>query len=204
MTPISVDRAVSLWLIEDALVQLVHVREEAETEHDKAVADGAIEAYVKAEVRKVDGILAYLRSCQSHAAAALAEAERIHNIARMWTRREERLKEFVLTVMRMFEVKRLEGQFGDFIERANPPSVEITDISLVPDEFCTYSGTIPASIWTCLVDFVRAAGTDELRKDVGGLQMERVPMKAKIAAAIKAGEAVAGARLVDKTRLVVK
>ncbi len=202
MTPISVDRSVSLWQIEDALVQLVHVREEAETEHDKAVADAAIEAYVKAEVRKVDGILAYLRSCQSHAAAALAEAERIHNIARMWTRREERLKEIVLSVMRQFEVKRLEGQFGDFIERANPPSVEITDISLVPDEFCQYEGRIGGQDFTDMMRIVRKEFANDGWR--GSVQMERVPMKAKIVAAIKAGEAVAGARLVDKTRLVVK
>ncbi len=201
MTPIEVSQNLSLWQIEDALVQLVHIREEAETEHDKLVADAAIEAYVRAEVRKVDGILAYLRSCQSHAAAALAEAERIAAIGRMWAKREERLKEIVLSVMQQFEVKRLEGQYGDFIERANPSSVEITDASLVPDELCQYEGKIGGGL---MYHIREVLAPFPVTFEAIFRLMERVPMKAKIAAAIKAGEAVAGARLVDKTRLVVK
>ncbi len=227
---ITVSREVSLFKLEQDLLTLVELREIAETDEEKAIADCALQAYARAEVAKVDGILGYMRHCSGRAETANAEAMRMGAIAKLWQRRRERLEGIVLAVMLDSKKDKLEGNLGEFQVKGNPPSVEITDPSLLPDEMVQYSGTIsgPAMEW-----FRQAWHFAENWLGRQDVQMERVPMKAQIAAALKqpcahcegSGKAetwgekfidcpecegsgkkhIAGARLIsDKVRLTVK
>ncbi len=228
---ITVSRDVSLFKLEQALLDLVELREIAETDEEKAIADEALKAYTQAAVKKVDGILGYMRHCSGHADTANAEALRMGAISKLWLRRRERLEGIVLAVMIDSKKEKLEGNLGEFAVRGNPPSVEITDPSLLPEEMVQYSGTISGQAWGDLLSTLARFSDFSIdrwvqRQDV---QMERVPMKAKIAAALKqpcevcGGDAfegaiehcaecggsgkkhIAGARLIsDKVRLQVK
>ncbi len=199
-----------IWTLNEMLTALVRERDSAETPEQKSAADEALQLYVSAEVlAKPDIFIAYLRHCQAHAEAADKEANRLAGIGRRWARRAEGLQGFVLAAMREADVKEIEGNLGTFSEQKNPPSVEIQNIWLIPENLCEYNITISGNAWGWLRSWMGSRSKEELaaweywsgREDV---QIESIPMKAKIAAELKKGP-VAGASLIsDKTRLTLR
>lgn len=168
--------SLSLFHIEAELAQLVSLREEmSEAGEDTAAVDQQIAEYIAREIRKTDGIRSYLRHCDHMANGAKEEADRLTELANLWTARRDRLKAIVLRVMQDNGLTRLEGKTGTLLVRANPPRVEVQeDLDLLPME---YVRVVPE---------------------------QRVPDKKAIAAALKAGEPVPGARLVNSERLEIR
>ena len=166
----------TLYNIESELAQLVSLREEmAESGEDTAAVDQQIAEYAAREITKVDGIRAYLRHCDFMEDGAKAEAHRLQELASLWAARKARLGAIVLRVMQDNGLTRLEGRTGTLAVRANPPKVEVQeDLDLLPVE---YVRVVPET---------------------------RQPDKKAIAAAVKAGEAVPGARLVTRERLEIR
>jgi hypothetical protein len=189
----------SLYQITSELVALMAARDslvegfldspllESEKAELLAAMDAQIKAHIAGEVRKVDGIRAYLRNCEAQLQAAKNEILRVTQYQRVWESRHERVKDVTLAVLREFvqpdsqgRVK-LEGATGSLAIHANGGklALEITQPELVPDEFCRMVGWIQADAWDHIVNELRDS---EL---VRASKFERTPANDLIRAALE-------------------
>ena len=163
------------------------VLEDGETrESELALIDQAIQERVSAEIAKVDGIAFYLREFAARAATAKVEKDRLAARQRMWEAREERLKELVTSVMLMTGKKRLEGDSNTLRLQKCPPSVEVNQSELLPDEYQRVRVTMSVRLWEAIkrcrwVDSITEMPREILECNVGPAE----PSKSKIAEALK-------------------
>jgi hypothetical protein len=155
----------------------------------------AIAEYVRSEVRKVDGIRAYLKHWQMLSAAAKAESEIQGARHRALENRINRLKEISRAAMEEIGVKRLEGTTGVLRVQKNGGKVPVvvTDPLLVPDEYVVYEGRIRGVAWAAVRDFGPNGWIQ--REDV---QMERKVLANAIQADLEKGIPVPGAYLGER------
>lgn len=184
-----VSHNLNLYEIEDGLIEMIAAREEAETPEEIAAADSAIQAYVQAEIRKVDGIRGYLRQCDVMIKAAKEEAAIQKARADTWEARRDALKARCLEVMQRFGTPRLEGRTGSLAVTTNGGrlAVAIPDESLVPDEFHYVVVTLPLARYRAI-----EAQFHELPEVVPFIS------KTEIERAIAAGQGVPGAYLEER------
>lgn len=203
----------TLYAIQTELIELMEYREEVAgevrvTEADKQeqaealkAIDQSIAEYVKREVTKVDNTVGFLRECQARQKALKEEEQRIAALRKRWEDREERVKKYVAEVLAIqllpetiVEAKqnqvlrRLNGRVNELKLCKSPASVEVTDESLLPDELVTITATMPLSEWRD-VEVVLPEGT--------ACTFQADPDKRAIAAELKRGEPVPGARLIN-------
>ena len=140
----------SLFDIERALHELLDAWQEAATPEALAAAEQAIAVYAQVEVRKADGIAAYLRGCDVMAGAARDEAIRQTKRQQTWLARKDCLKAFVYDTMNSFGVRKIEGKTATLSIRGNGGVQPLTvyDASLVPDELCDVTVTMSAFEWS--------------------------------------------------------
>ncbi len=138
------------------------------------VINESITQYLRAEIRKVDGtadfILMLDRLCHEprERKGVTERCEIDQEIDRLRSRRDNlraivaNVKERVAFVMnempwREGKPKKLEGVRHTMTLRGNGGAmpVEITDESLVPDEYCRVTVTMPAQVWPALLDLAR-------------------------------------------------
>ncbi len=179
----------TLYHIEADLANLIDLREEmADKREDVTALDEQIAEYCQREVRKVDAIRSYLKHAEMMAEAALKEAATQKSRGQAWQARADRLKQFVQMVMEGMDwkpdqVRKLEGRSGSITLKANGgrQAVEVTDASLLPEEFVQYEGRISGKAWGNLQAVISDIQWDYWsgRADV---QMGRVPMLGRIAA----------------------
>ncbi len=125
----------SLYKIEDHVQALLNTLEMVDDPGQKAEITEDIRRALEAEVRKVDGVAAYLSQCAASQAACKAEIERIRGISDVWAGREKRVRSYVQGVMEQFDLPKLEGATASFSLRAVPSSVVIVDESAIPEIF---------------------------------------------------------------------
>lgn len=138
-----------------------HAKDAERLEEELAVIDNAIQEYITAEIRKVDGIRAFWRHCDLMAAAAKEEAELQAARSKAWRSRLDRLKQTVQLVMETIpfpagKPRKLEGRTGALLLKSNGgrPAVEISDESLIPDEFCVKTITLTPLVWQEILNAV--------------------------------------------------
>ncbi len=120
---------ISLFELESGLVDLVREREDIAEGPDSdektaqlMVVDNAIREWLGREIRKVDGIRNYIRHCEVMSAAAMEEANCQLERSRLWSG----------------EI-RVQGNGG--LQPLN-----ITDESMIPEEFFRYEGWISSPV----------------------------------------------------------
>lgn len=207
----------SLFGLERELLELLQYRDdltnevvltaEAEAERQAALEaiDKQIAEYVKRQsIARADSVIAALRECHSRAAALGEEIERLAKLQRAAQDREARIKQYAAEALAATldpqiiarakqnnVLHRVEGRLGQLKLCKSPAAVEVTDESLVPDEHKRAIVTMPYDMWLLMkdstVDLIDFEHINE-RVDVS---------KTDIGKALKAGEAVAGARLVE-------
>lgn len=198
----------TLYGIETELMQLIAYRDAVledpeltpEEQKESLVAiDESILEYVKAEVKKVDGIAYYLREFETRAAAVEAEMARLKHQRDMWHSRGENLKQLCIQVMQTTGNRRLEGRLSTLSLRKCPASVEVAQPELVPADFQRVRVTMSKSMWDAIVETLGSELAMETCK-----ASEAEPMKSEIKAVLQAGAGVPGCTLVtDKDTLVV-
>jgi len=153
--------SLSLYNIENELLELLQLREEVEGDQaappdpaELAEIDKQVQAYVEREVRKADGIGDYLNECITRADALEAEAQRIRERAGMWRRRYESVRNTTLRVMQLFHLKTVEGVRHTLAVKRNPPSVEIRQPDLVPDQYQCIAVKLSLDVWKAVLDVV--------------------------------------------------
>lgn len=194
------DTAASLTLfdIERALVDLLSEYEECQNDDERTNVQNAIEAYVAAEVEKVDGVRAYLRHSEIMAAAAQQEAERFRERAKAWQSRADRLKDACLRIMSGAGKKKLEGRTGALLVKGNgglAPLV-ITDETMIPEECVVYTGKIAGPLW---LRTLKQCPWMEAEFAGSSVQMKREVNNGLVREALAKGP-VAGAFLTDREK----
>jgi hypothetical protein len=174
--------SLSLWHIEEAISQLMDMREEATDAEEIAVIEGELVKYAQQELRKVDNVVGYLKHCAMMESTAKEEATAQAERARLWHERAARLKRACQAVMETFvggERKKLEGRAGVIVLKGNGgrQAVTIADAELIPEEYCDYVGAIPGALWRELV------GQHEA---LTGVKLIRTPRAALIHEALQA------------------
>ena len=117
----------------EALFNSVEMTEEGSEE--RAQIEREIEAYIEAEVRKVDSVAGYIAHCESQQDFAAAEMKRLQERKASWARKQEKLEQYIRRAMLLAGREKLEGRTNTLILKSCPPSVEVTDQSLVPEEY---------------------------------------------------------------------
>lgn len=163
----------TLFQIDDALLQLIEAREELqeiiaqgpdEEERQERVAELAEVERLLVEYRaqlpaKVDRVRGFLLHAENAAAVHRKEAARQAALARMWESREEQVKEMAAFVIGAVpERKRLTGATGYLLLKGNGglAPLEITDPEQVPEDCCKYVGWIGGVLWAELKRLIPA------------------------------------------------
>src|SRR5215475_1927658 len=127
----------TLYAITDELAALMNSYDLCETESERSACQGEIQAVVEKLVKKVDGCAHYLAHLESQSSLASAEIDRLKKRRDYFEHMLDRLRGYIIRVMQMQNVKKLDGETNSLALRQNPPSVEITDLDLVPAEYKT-------------------------------------------------------------------
>jgi Siphovirus Gp157 len=205
----------TLYNIEHELLEVLQLRDEVASDPDmtpQEIADSLqaidqrISEYVKAEVRKVDGVAAWIRECDARQKLMADEVARLDRVRKAWEARGDRIRQIVIAVMQETGQPKLQGATSVLRLQKNPPSVEVSQPGLVPAEYQRVTVTMPLRVWhdvqkalmqdpngrygtwAALTDTVSVAGPE--------------PAKLKIAAELKQNVGVPGCSLVtDKVHL---
>lgn len=205
----------TLYGIETQLLELLNFREAIESDLDMTpqeqaeslkACDESIAEYIRAEVKKCDGIAMYLREFAARAQAETDEIERLKRRKRMWDKRYESLEAMVIDIMQATKQTRIDGRHSVLQLKKNPPSVEVAQPELVPVELTRSAVTLSLAEWAEINQVVDLHDEDlgnALTKAVERSKSE--PMKTEIAKRLKEGDGVPGCRLrTDGVRLEVK
>lgn len=191
----------SLYTIETALLDLLTAREELmaqrgdpaeqqdweDIDEQIAAVESALQEYVRAEIKKCDGIHWYLTAAKQTARDARAEARRMDERARRIEASADRLKAICCDVMRMAEVKRIDGTAGRYLLRkgngALAPLVVQEDV--LPAEYTDVTVRMPPKL------------LDRLAGWSGWVVIKKEPANDRIREALKSGP-VPGASLGER------
>ena len=196
----------TLYNLEATLMRLMFEREELATEGLSVIEkDIEIREYISKEIRKVDGVAYYLKEFEARAAAAKEEAKRLKARADAWERRHERLEEMVKSVMLMSGKARLDGDANTLRLQKCPPSVEIAQPELVPEEMQRVTVTMSMRLWLQIQRVMGETADQTAWKKLLSMPTKLEPSKSKIGEALKRGDGVPGCSLVtDKMSLRVE
>lgn len=203
----------TLYGIETQLLELLNFRESVSEDPDMTPAeqkdsleaiDRQIAEYIRAEVKKCDGIARYLREFETRAEALKAEAKRCSEMAKAWEKRHEALENMVVDVMQATKQTRIDGRHSVLQLKKNPPSVEVAQPELLPHELLRTTVKIPFALWRKVLDELHGKAIAAEVYDKAQWK-DGEPMKTEIAKRLKEGDGVPGCRLrTDGVRLEVK
>ena len=173
--------SMTLWNLEQGLADLFQRREELTVPEASGIesfvelqeVDVAIEAYIKAEVQKVDGVRGWWKHLEMMRDAAKAEASTMQDRAQVFDRKLTVLKSAILVTLEEMEFRagkprKLEGKTGSIslVGNGGRRPVVITNEVLIPDEYRTVTVKMSAELWrkvcAALPDL---AGMQECRKE---------------------------------------
>jgi hypothetical protein len=202
----------TLYGIETQLLELLNFRESIADDPDMTpeeqrlsleACDQQIAEYVRAEVKKCDGIASYLREFETRAIAMKEESDRCAEQSTAWRKRLRNLESMVISIMQGMKKDRIDGRHSVLQLKKNPASAEIQSPDLVPHEYQRVKVTMSAALWWKI--------RQKLALDPLGTELfdvkdpEAEPMKDKIREELKVGGSVPGCRLrTDSVRLEVK
>jgi hypothetical protein len=191
--------SLSLYVIEDALQQLVDAYAVAAEDQDieaLKVLDAQIADYLKQEATKIDSGCALLRQGVADAAMLRQEGERLIARSKLLEDRDKRIKQVWCEAMAAHGIKELKSQHNTIRRSGNggvPPLELPGDIANIPDHFRKLSVTLSLDLWRALLDLpwpvIEGARYEVARPeaDTGAIR-----------AAIATGKEVPGCRLGER------
>jgi hypothetical protein len=197
----------SLYAIEEQILALEET-EEMVTEEQRAEFEQAFKAWITAGAEKVDATGRFMSYIESQIALADAEVKRLAERKQWYQQTLEKRELYVVRVLESLgtdsrgKPKKLEGRTVTFSLRKCPASVDVKDVTLIPDDCKTAAVTLPLPLWQEVMDHleldlrIQVQDKAKLRADVS---------KTAVKAAIESGAEVSGADLiVGKNSLVRK
>jgi Siphovirus Gp157 len=131
--------------IESGLIDLHDELDHCHTEEERENVRQAIEAYIRAEVQKVDRIRAYIIHEEAKAEICRRESDRQLARARAAESHVEHVKAFCMRVLQEMQKPKVEGRTGCIRIQKNGGklALEIFDESALPFEFTPMTITYP-------------------------------------------------------------
>lgn len=204
----------TLYGIETQLLELLNFRDSILEDPDMTPADQkesleaidrSISEYIRAEVKKCDGIASYLREFEARAAAEAEEIERLKRRKQMWEKRRESLANMVIDIMQQTGATRLDGRHNVLSLRKNPPSVEVAQPSFIPPDLVRVAVKLTVEQWQQIINWLKPAPSLQIELSTAVASKDAEPMKDEIKKRLKEGDGVPGCRLrTDSVRLEVK
>jgi hypothetical protein len=194
-----------LYAIEEYLAILVDTAELVPPDLEQEFRDDFQVALTTA-VDKRDRVGQFMAHLESQIALANYEIDRLKERKAFYQRALERIESYVTHTIEMLgrdargKYRKLEGRMVTFSLAGCPPSVELTDESMVPAEYKTLTLRLPAVVWEQILDGLETAERETVLRNV---KCQDVSVdKRWIKAVINNGANVPGADLViGKTSL---
>ena len=164
----------TLYELETYLTELFTQLQEAEDEPTPELQE-QVTVYFQDAVAKRDRCGQFLLHLESVETSIDNEIDRLKKRKVSIKNARERFEGYILAVMERIGVKRLDGATYSFLAKKNPPAIEITNVTDLPPIYFRQKPPPPPE-----------------------------PDKRAISDALKIGEDVPGARLIQSTRLEVK
>jgi hypothetical protein len=139
---------------EQAAEELMHARTRAldpgcESWEDEALAafdaaETVVREYLKAEVKKADSIVGYVRRTEALAEARRREAQRLYELAKADEQRVAWLKEITMIAMREMDLRKCEGARGilQLWGNGGKQPVEVRQPELLPAKYQRFTLTL--------------------------------------------------------------
>lgn len=207
MSELQTTPRLSLFRIESELLQLIDQREDAlermaamspdqltaspEIGEEIAACEMLIKQYIKAEVKKVDGIAFAVKEYEARAVARSQEAARMKASADRDAETAKRIKSMVLEVMQEFGEKKIPGRLFTISRQGNGglQALTIAQPDLVPLELKRVTVELRASV----------AGDFAAQFEGQYRMLDNIhPDNQDIREALSRGEGVPGARLEER------
>jgi hypothetical protein len=186
------EKSLSLYHIEEELKAYLD-SEALVPEEQLAEFQAEFVAKSAAAVRKRGDCIRAISHIEAQISGARAEENRIAAWRGSLESGLARFKDYLVRCIELSGQKKVEADNGSLAIQANPESVEITDATLIPDEFQTVTVKIPAAVYRDLSTWLE------------GYDATFNPSKSAIKEAIKAGREIPGADLRwGKNRLNVR
>jgi len=194
------EKSLSLYQIESDLQAFVD-SEALVPEEQLALFQAEFAAKTREAVVKRGRCIQAIQHLEAQIAGARSEENRIAAWRGSLESGLARFKDYLVRCIELSGQKKVEADNGSLAIQANPESVEITDATLIPDEFVTVTVKMPATVYRQLLE---VALIDGLPRNTL-LDATFNPSKSAIKEAIKAGREVTGADVrFGRNRLVVK
>ena len=147
--------------------------------------------------KKIDRIVAYLRTQQRKANLAGEEAQRLQQRRRSGEQRVDDVKQMLIYFMRCRGLKRLEGDLNTIRLQTNShASLQVDDWKL-PQEFCLHTGNIPHRLLKEMLEHL----PDGLKGEFLQAMINTQPNTQLVRDALLRGETVAGAKLERRSHI---
>lgn len=186
----------TLYQVEDDLAAMLNTEEVVSP--DRLEEFGReLAAHTEAALTKRDNCIRFMVHVEDQIQFTRDEEKRLAERRRRLEGGLERFKAYVTNVIQQFAPdmrkgpRRLEGRVGELAAVRNPDSVNVIDAQQLPPEFIQIQLRLPGLALEGLPEGVAEA----LKRQA--VEYAVVPVKASIAAALKAGRHVPGARMQD-------
>jgi hypothetical protein len=174
------NKSISLYAIEQELNQFLDT-EALVPEDQLAAFQAAFLEKTQQAIQKRGNCIRAISHLEAQIAGARAEENRIAAWRGSLESGLERFKAYLVRCIELSGQKKVEADNGSLAIQANPESVEITDLELVPDEFKTVTVKMPAATYRVLA------------AELDGLDATWTASKTAIKEALKQGRDVPGA-----------
>jgi hypothetical protein len=186
------EKSLSLYQIESDLQAFVD-SEALVPEEQLALFQAEFAAKTREAVVKRTKCIMAIQHLEGQIAHARSEENRIAAWRGSLESGLARFKDYLVRCIELSGQKKVEADNGSLAIQANPESVEITDATLIPDEFVTVTVKIPAAVYRDLSTWLE------------GYDATFNPNKSMIKEAIKSGRDIPGADTkFGRNRLVVR
>lgn len=166
----------SLYQLEAAIVELFALRDEAEHEADSqsvAVIDQEIQKWVAAELRKVDGVVSFIRETDVRAHILETEAKRLTRRAQVWRAKGQRVADAALRAMQDHGItKPLHGNSSTLRIQKNggQEPLELSEGHLLPTEYRLITVTLRETEWSKIAEQISYAVDVKMSADNAGIR----------------------------------
>lgn len=122
-----------LYEISEQYTSLLHLLEQEDTEEE--VIRDTLESIQEVGTDKLESIYRVIRNLDAEIKVLKMEEERLKNLRKKKETSLEWLKEYAFNHMQTLNLPKVETPIGSFSIRKAPVSIEISDISQLPDEW---------------------------------------------------------------------
>lgn len=176
------NKSLTLYEQEDWLATLIDTEDDVQPDQDQEFQI-ALKSAIESAVEKRDAVCRFIGHCESQAEFARQEGERLALRAQMFDRAAERLKAYVVKVIRELPVdqkgkfRKLIGETSTMRIQKNPKSVAVKDEVIVAADAKRITVTLWAPDWDAILGHVPEAKRNLILNPPDGAKKPRISVE---------------------------